>query len=60
MYNIYKAHNSQLNMLSMYKPQCTMHTLYDCFANVCKPLCTICVVPVLATIESNFKIFTGF
>ena len=44
----------------MYEQQCAMHALYDCFANVCRPLCTICVVPVLATIKSNFKMYTGF
>ena len=42
---------------AMYEQQCAMHTLYDCFANVCRP---ICVVPVFATNESNFDTYTGF
>ena len=62
MYNIYQAHYSQFNMLwrAMYEQQCAMHTLYNGFANVCKSLCTICAVPVLATVKSNFNMYTGF
>ena len=45
----------------MYEQHCAMHILHDCFINVCRPrpLCrsTICVVPVLATVESNFNTF---
>ena len=39
MYNIYKAHYSQFNMLwrAMYMKQYAMHTLYDCFVNECDP-----------------------
>ena len=46
----------------MHEQQCAIHTLYDCFANVCRPLrlYTICVVTVLATVESNFNTYTGF
>ena len=39
MYNIYKAHYSQFNMLwrAMYEKQCAMHTLHECFVNECDP-----------------------
>ena len=37
MYNVYKAHYSQFNMLwrAMYEKKCAMDTLYDCFVNEC-------------------------
>ena len=42
MYNVYKAHYSQFNMLwrAMYEKKCAMDTLYDCFVNECD----ICVL----------------
>ena len=43
----------------MYEQHCAMHTLYDCFANVCRPLCTICVVLALASVYSNFNTCKG-
>ena len=65
MYNIYKAHYLQFNMLcsGMHEQKCAMHSLYDCFANVCRflRLYTICVEPVLATVFwLNFNMYTGF
>ena len=60
MYNIYRACYSQFNMLwRNITLQCEMHTLYDCFANVCRFLCAICVVLVLATVKSSFNTPTG-
>ena len=46
----------------MYEQQCAMPTLYHCFANVnAGPyVLFVHVVSVLATVESNFNMYTGF